>query len=141
VRGTNSQSHPQDIGDTSLTFSVTANGGDLYIPKKNATTTVGMYETLTKPTNATSSTSTTWTCTSPAVEYSGVDEMWRIPSGSTANCTFSTLVTNTNSIAGYFNVALGGVKWATSATTTAGSIVTQNWGLTNINTGDFYLGN
>jgi len=141
VRGTNNQTHPQDIGDTFLTFSVTANGGDIYIPKKNATTTLGMYETLTKPTNATSSTSTTWTCNSPAVEYSGVDEMWRIPSGSTANCTFSTLVTNTNSIAGYFNVALSGVKWTTSATTTSSSIVTQEWGLTNINTGDFYLGN
>jgi len=142
VRGTNSETHPQDIGDTSITFSVTANGGDIYIPEKSNGDTIGMYETLTTP--ATGSTSTTWTCNSPAVEDTSKGAghyLWRIPSGSTANCTFSTLITNTGGTAGYFRVALGGVRWYTAATTTAGSFINQTWGLTNINTGDFYLGN
>jgi len=145
VRGTNSTTHPQDIGDTSLTFSVTANGGDIYIPEKtNTSITEGLYPTLTKPTNATSTTATTWTCSGPAVEDTSLGSgkyLWRIPSGSTANCTFSTLVTNTDSYSGYFNVALGGVKWYTSASATSSLFIDQNWGLTNINTGDFYLGN
>ncbi|MGC8881130.1 MAG: hypothetical protein ACP5OX_02655 [Minisyncoccia bacterium] len=99
-----------------------------------------MYETLIGGT-ATTTTSTTWTCNSPAVEDTSSGYLWRIPNGSTANCTFSTLVTNTGGSAGYFRVALGGVKWYTSATDTAASFITQTWGLTNINTGDFYLGN
>ena len=253
IRGTNSTTNPQDIGDTTITFSVTANGGDIYIPEKsNTSVLVGMSETLTggtatvaatgsitftgtgtatgtatvtingtdvtytytTSTTATSvasqivtaignntttnalvaaassdgtvnltaqtagyagnsitysatttastgitaspsvstnltggldsqSTSTTWTCNSPAVEDTSLgdnDYLWRITSGSTANCTFSTLVTNTAGTAGYFRVALGGVKWYTSATSTSSSFITQNWGLTNINTGAFYLG-
>jgi len=143
IRGTNSTTNPQDIGDTTITFSVTANGGDIYIPEKsNTSVLVGMSETLTGGT-ATTTTSTTWTCNSPAVEDSSLgdnDYLWRITSGSTANCTFSTLVTNTAGTAGYFRVALGGVKWYTSATSTSSSFITQNWGLTNINTGAFYLG-
>jgi hypothetical protein len=253
VRGTNSTTHPQDIGDTSLTFSVTANGGDLYIPEKsNTSVTNGLYETLTGGTSAVAatgaitftgtgtatgtatvtingtnvtyvyttsttatsvaseivaaieanatttalvaatssggvvnltaktagyagnsitylatttastgitaspsvstyltggldsqSTATTWTCNSPAVEDTSLGPnkyLWRIPSGVTANCIFSTLLTNTDATAGYFEIALGGVKWYISATSTSGSFVTQTWGLTNIKTGAFYLG-
>ena len=144
VRGTNSTTNPQDIGDTAITFSVTANGGDIYIPaKSNASVTPGLYETLTGGTSTTT-TSTTWTCNSPAVEDTSLGttkSLWRIPSGSTANCTFSTLVTNTGGTAGYFRVALGGVKWYTSPSATSTLFINQTWGLTNINTGDFYLGN
>jgi len=144
VRGTNSTTNPQDIGDTAITFSVTANGGDIYIPaKSNASVTPGLYETLTGGTSTTT-TSTTWTCNSPAVEDTSLGDgryLWRIPSGSTANCIFSTLLTNTNATAGYFEIALGGVKWYISATSTSDSFVTQTWGLTNIKTGAFYLGN
>jgi len=147
--GTNNLS---DIGDTAITFSVTANGGDIYIPLvSNSTTTLGMDESFTHPvaTN-TPSTSTTWTCNSPAASVADTDgvatQLWKIPSGLTANCTFSTLLTNTyvastaTTTAGYFSVALEYVKWYTTATSTPGSYINQNWGLTNIKTADFYLG-
>jgi len=132
-----------DIGDTSITFSVSAQGvNDIYIPtKSNASVTLGMYETLTGGTSTTT-TSTTWTCNSPAVEDTTLGAgkyLYRIPSGTSANCSFSTLVTNTDGTAGYFSVALGGVKWYDSATSTADSFIPQDWGLTNIKTADFYL--
>ena len=136
VRGTNATTHPQDIGDTSIVFSVTAHGGDIYIPD-DTTSATAIYETLTGGT-ATTTTSTTWSCSSPA-EDTTASGYWRIPAGQTAQCTFSTLVTNTDGTAGYFKVAVGGIMWNTSATTT--SAVTQTWGLTNLETADFYLGN
>jgi len=132
VKGSNSTTNPQDIGDTSITFSVTANGGDIYIPTKSTLATA-LQETLTGG-SSTTTTSTTWTCVSPA-EDSSSSGYWRIPSGQTANCSFSTLVTNTGGTAGYFSVALGNVSWNTTATTT--SDVDQTWGLTNIKTADF----
>jgi len=134
-----------DIGDTAITFSVTAKGvNDIYIPMaKAATVTLGMDETLTIPSGANeATTSTTWTCSSPAVEDPFADEfLYRISAGQTANCTFSTLVNNSiaSSTSGYFSVALGGVKWYDSATSTAASFISQNWGLTNIKTADFHL--
>ena len=143
VKGTG-QSNLSNIGDTAIVFSVTANGGDIYIPQVgNSTTTLGMDELLTGGT-ATTSTSTTWTCSSPAVSVADTDsvaaQLWRVPSGSTANCTFSTLVTNTAGTAGYFSVALEHAKWYTTATSTAASYINQSWGLTNIKTADFHLG-
>jgi len=145
VKGTGT-SNLSDIGDTSITFSVTANGGDIYIPKKSNTAVInGMSVTVTTPTSATTSSSTTWTCNSPAVEdnISGggaTTTLWRITSGNTANCTFSDLLTNTDGTVGYFSVALTGVKWYTSATSTTDSFISQAWGFTNIKTADFYLG-
>ena len=143
VKGTGA-SNLSNIGDTAIVFSVTANGGDIYIPQVgNSTTTLGMDELLTGGT-ATTSTSTTWTCSSPAVSVADTDsvaaQLWRVPSGSTANCTFSTLVTNTAGTAGYFSVALEHAKWYTTATSTAASYINQSWGLTNIKTADFHLG-
>jgi len=135
-----------DIGDTAITFSVTANGtNDIYIPlKSNTSVTFGMNDTLTGPANHKASTSTTWTCNSPAVEdqTQGANKyLYRIPLGNTANCTFSTYVDNSiaSSTSGYFSVALGQVKWASVSTSTAASFITQNWGLTNIKTADFQL--
>jgi len=152
VRG--SATGKSDLGDTAITFSVTANGGDIYIPTVgNTTTTKGIDEVII-PAYAVAtkaySTSTTWTCSSPSVSSVDTDgtagQVWRIPSGATANCSFSTLVTNTNSgtsttTASYFNVAVEHVRWYTSATTTAASYINQSWGFTNIQTADFYLGN
>jgi len=144
LSGTNSQTHPRDTVDTSITFSVTANNGDIYIPtKSNTSVPFGMhFDPVTMP--ATNTSSTTWSCNSPAVEDTSEGagkHLWRIPSGSTANCTFSTTVVNTGGTAGYYRVALKSVKWFTSATSTDASFIPQTWGLTNIDTGDFYLGN
>jgi len=134
-----------DIGDTAIIFSVTASGvNDIYIPMaKAATVTLGMDETLTIPSGADeASTTTTWTCSSPATEDPFAAEyLYRISAGTSANCTFSTMVNNTpaSSTSGYFSVALSGVKWYDSATSTAASFITQTWGLTNIKTADFHL--
>jgi len=144
VTGTNSQTHPQDTGNTAITFSVTAKGGDIYIPQNgNATATLGMVELLTGP-NATATTSTTWTCVTPALAAGSASnpattQLWRIPNGQTANCTFSTLVTNTTGTAGYFNVALRSIDWDVNTTDDAG-VLNQITGLTDIKTANFYLG-
>ena len=114
--------------DSELNFSI-------FFPTVSTLATA-LQETLTGGT-ATTTTSTTWTCASPG-EDSSNSGYWRIPSGNAANCTFSTLVTNTGGTAGYFSVALGNVSWNTTATTT--SDIDQAWGLTNIKTADFYLG-
>jgi len=131
-----------DIGDTAITFSVTAGGvNDIYIPMaKAATVTLGMSETLNG--SATATTATTWSCNSPATEDPFAAEfLYRISSGQTANCTFSALVDNTiaSSTSAYMSVALTGVKWYDSATSTAPSFISQAWGFTNIKTADFYL--
>jgi hypothetical protein len=145
-----------NIGDTAITFSVTANGGDIYIPTvgnatsgKKAGVISGIDEKITPAYSAVNqlyATSTTWTCSSPAVSVTDLalvaDQLWRVPSGATANCTLSTLVNNyhaASTTVGYFSVAVEYVKWYTTATSTEGAFVDQTWGLTNIKTPDFYL--
>ena len=139
-----------NIGDTSITFSVTANGGDIFIPaQSNATTTLGLDEKVLPAYDATSrayTTSTTWTCNSPAtlLPDTGAGELWQLSSGVSANCTLSVYVSNyhatsASTTAGFFSVALEHVKWYESATSTAESYINQSWGLTNIKTPDFYL--
>jgi len=144
VTGTNSTTHPQDTGNTAITFSVTAKGGDIYIPQNgNATATLGMIGLLTGP-NATATQSVTWTCVSPALAAGSASDpaltqLWRIPNGQTANCTFNDLVTNTTGTAGFFSVALNSVDWDVNTTDDAG-VINQTWGLTNITTANFPLG-
>ncbi|HOK17599.1 MAG TPA: hypothetical protein PL164_02515, partial [Candidatus Paceibacterota bacterium] len=136
-------------GTVNLTARIAGYNGNSITYSATTTPDTGITVSPTANTNMTGglntqSTSTTWTCNSPAVEDTSKGAghyLWRIPSGSTANCTFSTLLTNTNSgYPGYFSVALYKVKWFTAATDTADSFIEQTWGLTNINTGDFYLG-
>jgi len=117
----------------------------------NATTTADTGITATPVTATdltgglnTQSTSTTWTCSSPSASVADAaadaSYLWKIPSGSTANCTFSALVTNTNATVGYFSVALEHAKWSITAASTTASYINQSWGFTNIKTADFYLG-
>ena len=147
VKGSDpSGSHPNDLGDTAITFSVKANGGDIYIPQNgNGTAINGMIAKLAlKPAGSTSTTTTTWTCAYPAIASGSktnpaTTQLFRISNGETANCTISTLVTNTGRTAGYYRVALESFKWATSTDDTI--INTYNYGLDAIQTSDFYLGN
>ncbi len=250
VTGTDSQTHPQDTGNVSITFSVKANNGAIYIPTPSTLST-GIEETLTgtssavaaigqitftatptadgvatatidgtsvgysystttsdtaetvanglaaainanstiyaevhaattsdddgiinltaatagyagnsitysatttastgitaSPTTATAmtgglntqSTSTTWSCESPADDTTA-SGYWYIPSGSTANCTFKDVVTNTSATAGWFKDTISSISWNTSNSLT--NKIDQDWGLTNLNSGDFYLG-
>ena len=103
------------------------------------TTGNGITETvsgtnLTGGLNTGGVTDTTWKCNSPA--YNGTT-YWKIESGQSANCTYNALVTNTGGTAGYFTVAVGGINWSTSNA----SYAAQTYGLTNIKTDSFYLGN
>jgi len=146
VKGSNSQTHPNDLGDTAITFSVKANGGDIYIPQNgNTTAATGMVVTAVGTASGTlPTTSTTWICSYPAIAAGSATnpnttQLWRIPDGQTANCTVSTLVTNTNGAPGYFHVRLDSLKWDVNNTDNAG-VVTQNWGLSDIKTANFYLG-
>jgi len=151
VKGT-SASNLSDIGDTSITFSVTANGGDIYIPTVgNLTNKLGIDESITPAYSIAGYhyvTSTTWTCSSPSASVADAvtaSYLWKIPSGSTANCTFSALITNTSTTtatttASYFSVAVEHAKWSITAASTTTSYIDQSWGLTNIKTADFHLG-
>jgi len=49
VSGSSTTTHRNDLGDTSVTFSVTANGGDIFIPKLgNTTSSSGTLATIYK---------------------------------------------------------------------------------------------
>jgi len=132
VTGSNPNAgHPNDLGTASITFTVTANGGDIYIA---TTTTDGMQDNI-GPTGPTSSDA--WSCTSPA-ETNTSANFWRIPSGSTATCVFTDQITNTGGTPGWFQPTINHIKWMTSATTTGN--IDQTWGLTTLKTDQFYLG-
>jgi phage tail sheath gpL-like len=79
-----------------------------------------------------------WSCNSPA-ETNTSANFWRIPSGSTATCTFTDHITNTNTTAGgWFQPKIDNISWMTSATTTGD--FDQTTGLTGLQTSQFYLG-
>jgi len=133
VTGSNPNAgHPNDLGSASITFTVTANGGDIYIA---TTTTEGMKDNI-GPTAPTSSDA--WSCNSPA-ETNTSANFWRIPSGSTASCTFTDQITNTAGTAGWFQPTINQISWMTSATTTGN--IDQVLGLSTLKTTpQFYLG-
>ena len=146
VTGSNSTGgHPNDLGSTSVIFSVTANGGDIYIPKLgNTTTTAGIDGTIYRDgIVATPTSSKGWVCSSPAVDATAVTEAanmwWRIPAGSPASCQFTDQITNTGGTGGNFQVGVTGLKWSPSfaSSTTA---VPQTWGFDVLKTELKYLG-
>ena len=121
--------HPNDLGSASISFTVTANGGDIYI----ATTT-----TITDSIGPAAPTSSdAWSCNTPGETTTNAN-FWRIPNGNTATCTFTDQITNTGGTAGWFQPTLTNISWMTSATTTGD--IDQNWGLTTLKTSQFYLG-
>ncbi|MEF3254861.1 MAG: hypothetical protein K6348_04765, partial [Deferribacterales bacterium] len=124
--------HTNDVADASITFTVTANGGDIYIATTNTGIT-GIADNYT-----TASSSDAWSCNSPAETNTTNSNYWRIPSGSTATCTFTDHLTNTGAVeGGWFQAKINNIKWSTS---TGGTIVDQTWGLTGLQTSQFYLG-
>jgi hypothetical protein len=129
VSGTDT-THTSNIGVASITFTVTANGGDIYIA---TTTNEGISDNYT----TTPTSSDAWSCNAPAETNTNAN-FWRIPSGSTASCTFTDHLTNTGGTAGWFQPKITQISWMTSATTTGN--IDQTTGLTGLQTSQFYLG-
>jgi len=118
-----------DLGTAKIVFTVTANGGDIYIPTSDNTTS-----TITgKINNATTITTKAWICTN-ATEDS-TNKFWRIVSGNTATCEYNG--TFTTSTAGYSYVNISSIEWNTSATSTGA--VNQIWGIDTLKTGQTYF--
>ena len=118
-----------DMGTAKIVFTVTANGGDIYIPTSdnNTSTITGEIN------NSATITTNAWICTN-ATEDS-TTKFWRIVSGNTATCEYNG--TFTTSTAGYSYVNIYSIAWNTSATSTG--VVTQTWGIDTLKTGQTYL--
>ena len=120
-----------DMGTAKIVFTVTANGGDIYIPTSGNTAI-----TITGKINNGSPIATTnraWICTN-ATENSTTN-FWRIVSGNTATCEYNGVFTANN--AGYYYVNISSIVWNTSATSQGA--ITQTWGIDTLKTGQTYL--
>ena len=118
-----------DLGTAKIVFTVTANGGDIYIPTSDNTTS-----TITgKINNSTNITTKAWICTN-ATEDS-TTKFWRIVSGNTATCEYNGVFTANN--ASYYYVNISSIVWNTSATSQGA--ITQTWGIDTLKTGQTYL--
>jgi DNA gyrase/topoisomerase IV subunit A len=117
------------MGTAKIVFTVTANGGDIYIPTSdNNTSTI-----TARINNSTSITNDAWICTNATEDTT--NKFWRIVSGNTATCEYNGVFTT--STAGYYYVNIYSIKWNTSATSTGA--VTQTWGIDTLKTGQTYL--
>lgn len=129
-----------DTGTAKIIFNVTALGGDIYLPTISnataATTTItGIYKGGTEVAGASSSTA--WTC-SNVTEDSATTKTYRISSGATATCEVTTIFTIAAANAGFYEVKIDSIPWATIATTTD-VWIDQTWGIDTLKTGLTYL--
>jgi len=136
-----------DAGDVSFVFSVTASGGDIYLPKAGnstygtsaATGTRAIYEDVDNGAGTPTATTTTWTCLSPATDSgSGANLAYKIVSGNTSQCTFSYSVVNTVA-SGYYTAGITSMVWSSTATLATG-LQTQTWGFDAFEVGPKRLG-
>ena len=134
VRSDSSTTTINDVGDFTIGISITANGGDIYLPAASNTSygntkgaSAGFYPTIDVGAGALNASSSTWTCDSNAIEGGTTDREWRIPSGATSVCTVYVNASNKTSN-GYYNVSMNTIVWDT--VTALGGAVSQNTGLT-----------
>ncbi len=117
VRSDSSTTTINDVGDFTIGISITANSGDIYIPTIESATyspttaSPGIKEAVIFTPGAQSATGSTWMCDSTAVEDT-TKHVWRIPSGSTAVCTFQYHTVNTTTPA-WYHVSIGKIIWGT----------------------------
>jgi len=119
-----------DIADTSITFTITANNSDIFIDSATGTTSkILLLSTTSTP-------SDTLNCNNPAdnTTYPGY---WRIPQGNTATCVLTSHLTNTGATAGFAAIQLDKIYWNTTSAFPASP---QSYGFTTFKTGTFYLG-
>jgi len=122
LRSDSSTTTTNNVGDFSIGISVTANGGDIYLPTAAhatfgaGTATEGFLNVIDDGAGTVGATSSYWSCDSVAVENATVDNYtWRIPSGATSVCTVNLHALNTT-LAGYYSVSIGSITWGTSVT-------------------------
>jgi hypothetical protein len=145
ARSDYSSSSPSDVGDFSIKFSVTANGGDVYLPtvdhatySSGNTDDNGILQTITPVADTTSATTTYWSCEgSNSLDDLTTLNVWAIPNGMTRNCTFNLHIRNTNATA-YYNIGLTNIKWSLTGSATV-DFTTQNWGISDLKTGTILL--
>ena len=120
-----------DLGTAKIVFTVTANGGDIYIPTSGNTqsTITGKINNATNIENA----NRAWICTNATEDTN--NKFWRIVSGNTATCEYNGVFTANN--ASYYYVNISSIVWNTS--TTSQGAITQNWGIDTLKTGQTYL--
>jgi hypothetical protein len=124
------QTNPQSIGSSKITFTVTANGDDIYIDPSTSNTFA-----TTSPMVTTGNVANGFTCTSNATQ--DATNGWRITSGSTATCELDTTIQLSTTTAGaYYQVQVKQVTWKVGAN---GTPVNQTWGWDNFKTGLTYL--
>jgi len=135
AKSASSTTTTNNVGDFTIGISITANSGDIYIPTTAHTTNgssaalgtaKGILPTVSAGGGTQTATSSNWSCDSNAVEDT-TSLVWRIPSGATSVCTYNYHVLNTT-LAGWYNVSVLSVKWATNANMTTG-LITQATGL------------
>jgi len=143
ARSNSSTTTINDVGDFAIGIKVTANGGDIYLPTAANTTygntvassSVGLYPTITDGNGTQNSTSSSWTCDSPAVEDTSAKE-YRIISGSPAVCTLTVSAKNITAD-GYYNVSTYRIMWDT--VTGLGTKVGQLTGLSALKAPELLL--
>jgi len=120
-----------DLGTAKIVFTVTANGGDIYIPTSGNTqsTITGKINNATNIENA----NRAWICTNATEDTN--NKFWRIVSGNTATCEYNG--TFTTSTPGYSYVNISSIVWNTSATSQGA--ITQIWGIDTLKTGQTYF--
>ena len=131
-----------DVGDFTIGISITANSGDIYIPAIGHATygatqaAPGIMQSVS--TSGTESASgSTWICDSVAVEDT-TNKMWRIPSGSTAVCTYQYHTVNT-ATASWYHVSIGSIRWGTSISNLNGGGTNQTTGIDALKAPSLYL--
>ena len=130
-------------GTVNLTAKTAGYAGNSITYSATTTASTGITVTPITSTNMTggidaTASSDAWSCDYPAETNTNAN-FWRIPSGSTASCTFTDHITNTNATAGgWFQPKINNISWMTTATTTGD--IDQSWGLTGLQTVQFYLG-
>jgi hypothetical protein len=126
--------------NATLSFNVTANGGDIYIRGLNATAASSGIVAQA----ITSAASTTLVQSFTTNATAGVNNTWKVSSGDTKHFDVTGVLTATgiSSEAGYFEgMSLLNVKWGATDVDEDGPFTagTQTWGLDDLKTGTLYL--
>ena len=132
LRSDSSTTTVNNVGDFTIGISITANGGDIYIPSINHATygagtgTEGIFQSVSTA-GTESATGSNWYCDSVAVEDT-TNNMWRIPHGATAVCTYQYHTVNITTAA-WYNVSILSIRWGTGISNLNGGGTNQLTGL------------
>lgn len=124
--------------DGVIKFSVTANGGDIYIHDETEELDTGVYGVTVEFSNA-SNTGTGFTYTSDAT-HDETNDYYTVYSGTTKTFTVSAHIVGDNK---YANAFISKIYWTDDATQAAKATTTgyelMDYGITNLKTDNIYL--